>query len=60
MLQPLYASHTCAQYDHCSSVRQVYRARHKQTGELFAVKRVVRKLRNKADRERCNTTPCHA
>jgi len=33
--------------------RQVYRARHKRTGELFAVKRVVRKLRNKADRERC-------
>jgi len=33
--------------------RQVYRARHKRTGELFAVKRVVRKLRSKADRERC-------
>ncbi len=39
------------------SAQQVYRARHKQTGELFAVKRVVRKLRNKADRERCVTTP---
>ena len=36
-----------------SAASQVYRVRHKQTSELYAVKRVLRKFRSKADRERC-------
>lgn len=32
---------------------EVYRARHKISGELFAVKRSMRRFRSRADRERC-------
>ena len=32
---------------------EVYRARHKMSGELFAVKRSMRRFRSRADRERC-------
>lgn len=35
-----------------SPLSEVYRARHRRTGELFAVKRSVRKFRSKADRDR--------
>lgn len=40
---------------------EVYRARHKLSGELFAVKRSMRQFRSRADRERyvvcCETCP---
>ena len=40
-----------------SPLSEVYRARHRVTGELFAVKRSMRRFRSKADRSRWLAAP---
>ena len=39
-----------------SPMSEVYRARHRRTGQLFAVKRSMRRFRSTADRDRYKTS----